>query len=328
MSLPSEPLVSVVTPVYNTEQYLAPCIESVLAQSYENWEYLIVNNCSTDRTLEVAEDYASKDNRIRIVNNDTFLTQVQNYNHALQQISPDSRYCKLVQADDWIFPRCLTEMVAVAEASPSVSIVTSYYLEETVIRNVGLPYPSTFVPGKDVCRLYLLGGLYLFGSPTQLLYRRDLIRSRKPFYDETTRDIEDAELCFDVLQHSDLGFVHQVLTFTRRENESLYDSIRAFNPTLLAQLLLLKKYGPIFLDEKEYAQRLEQVRRDYFLYLGGALIRRRGREFWDYHEYGMRTAAEEFNGATRVKYVTLVLLDLLLSPKNVFKKLRSQFQRR
>ncbi|MCB0227477.1 MAG: glycosyltransferase, partial [Anaerolineae bacterium] len=53
-----QPLVSVVTPVYNTDKYLADCIESVLAQSYDNWEYVIINNCSTDRSLEIAQRYA------------------------------------------------------------------------------------------------------------------------------------------------------------------------------------------------------------------------------------------------------------------------------
>jgi glycosyltransferase involved in cell wall biosynthesis len=51
----AQPLVSVVTPVYNGAEYLRQCIESVLAQSYENWDYLIVNNCSKDRTLEIAQ---------------------------------------------------------------------------------------------------------------------------------------------------------------------------------------------------------------------------------------------------------------------------------
>ena len=54
MSNRQEPLVSVVTPVYNGEASLAKCIDSVLAQTYRNFEYLIVNNCSTDRSLEIA----------------------------------------------------------------------------------------------------------------------------------------------------------------------------------------------------------------------------------------------------------------------------------
>jgi len=52
------PLVSVVTPAYNGENHLTECSERVWAQTYQNWEYIIVNNCSTDRSLEIARRYA------------------------------------------------------------------------------------------------------------------------------------------------------------------------------------------------------------------------------------------------------------------------------
>lgn len=57
------------TPVYNGDKHLAECIRSVLAQTYSNFDYWIVNNCSTDRTLEIAEEFADHDSRIRIHNN-------------------------------------------------------------------------------------------------------------------------------------------------------------------------------------------------------------------------------------------------------------------
>src|SRR5688500_12157737 len=98
-----QPFVSVVTPVYNGEKYLAECVESVLAQTYHNWEYCIVNNCSTDRTLDIAEAYAQKDKRVRVHNNSEFVGCDQNANIAFRQISPDSRYSKVVHADDWLF---------------------------------------------------------------------------------------------------------------------------------------------------------------------------------------------------------------------------------
>ena len=74
MNVQAAPLVSVVTPVYNGAAYLSECIESVLAQTYTNWEYIIVNNCSTDRTRDIASHYAQQDTRIRLHNNDDFLS--------------------------------------------------------------------------------------------------------------------------------------------------------------------------------------------------------------------------------------------------------------
>src|SRR6266849_6791651 len=122
MGVNDQPLVSVITPVYNGDQYLRECIESVLAQTYSNWVYTIVNNCSTDGTLAIAGEYAQRDKRIRIYSNDSLLDIIANHNRAFRLISADSKYCKVVSADDWLFPECLTKMVGVAEANPSVGL--------------------------------------------------------------------------------------------------------------------------------------------------------------------------------------------------------------
>src|SRR5689334_22568773 len=111
MNSATTPLVSIVTPMYNEAEHIAECIESVLAQTYQNWEYTIVDNCSTDRSPEIASRYAERDDRIRLLKNVEFLPAIPNHNAALRQISPASKYCKVVFADDWIFPNCLEQMV-------------------------------------------------------------------------------------------------------------------------------------------------------------------------------------------------------------------------
>ena len=104
---------------------------------------------------------------------------------AFRQISADSKYCKMVLADDWMFPECLERMVAVMEEHPSVGIVGAYGLQEQWVLWTGLPYPSNVVSGREICRQRLLGGPYVFGSPTSVLFRSDLVRSRDPFYNES-----------------------------------------------------------------------------------------------------------------------------------------------
>ena len=151
-----QPLVSMLTPVYNGESNLAECIESVLAQTYQNWEYCIVNNCSTDRTLEIAQSYAERDKRIRIHNNTEFVGCDQNGNIAFRQISLNSRYCKVVHADDWLFPECVMKMVELAEAHPTVAIVGAYGLLGAAVSWVGLPYTSTVIWADRTCSEPLL----------------------------------------------------------------------------------------------------------------------------------------------------------------------------
>jgi glycosyltransferase involved in cell wall biosynthesis len=210
MQTENEPLVSVITPVYNGERFLSECLESVRAQTYSNFEHIIVNNCSTDSTLEIAQDYASRDPRIRIHNNNAFVTALENHNIALKLISPESKYVKIVQADDLIFPECIARMVAVALEYPSVGLVSAYRLEGNEVTLDGLTYPSPFLTGAEISRQTLLTDLYVFGSPTSLLMRSDLVRSRPVFYDEASFALEaDRAVCYDILKTSDFGFVHR-----------------------------------------------------------------------------------------------------------------------
>jgi len=72
------PLVSVVTPVFNGGKYLRECIESVLAQTYDNWDYTIVDNCSTDHSLAIASEYATRYPQIKIRTNEKFVGAIEN----------------------------------------------------------------------------------------------------------------------------------------------------------------------------------------------------------------------------------------------------------
>src|SRR5208282_5233233 len=147
------PLVSIVTPFYNTADYLAECIESVLRQTYDNWEYVLLDNCSTDGSGRIAEEYAARDPRIRLFKNRDFLTQAQNYNAAVSKISETSKFCKMVQADDWIYPNCVEQMATVAASDPSVGLVSSYHLEGKSVHGSGLTYSAQVAPGREVGRL-------------------------------------------------------------------------------------------------------------------------------------------------------------------------------
>ena len=283
MTSPALPRVSVVTPAYNGEEYLRECVESVLAQTYPNWDYTIVNNCSTDRTLEIANEYAARDPRIRVVNNATFVRAVENHNIAVRQMAPESKYCKIVAADDWLFPECIERMVAVAEAHPGVAIVGAYGLRGgTRVAWDGLPYPSTVVSGRDVCRMNFLRGVYVFGAPTSLLFRADVVRSRNAFFNESNVHA-DKEVCFDILQHHDFGFVHQVLTYMRVQPNSLSADAVRHKRNLASGLNDLVTYGPVFLSAEEMEERLREQLRRYYADLGRLAFQRPGREFWAFH---------------------------------------------
>src|SRR5699024_2057999 len=137
------------------------------------------------------------DQRIRIHNNEEFLPQMENLNHAFRQISSESKYCKVVHADDMIFEDCLRKMVSLAEKYPSIGVVSSYRLDNKRVGLSGLPYTKEHIDGKEISRDFLLGNSYYFGAPSTLLLRSSLIRKRKKVYDESYFE-SDNSACLDM----------------------------------------------------------------------------------------------------------------------------------
>jgi glycosyltransferase involved in cell wall biosynthesis len=316
----SLPLVSVVTPVYNNAEYLAECIESVLAQTYVNWDYTIVDNCSTDGCAEIASRYAAKDPRIRVSENKQFLRAIPNHNRALRQISPASKYCKVVFGDDWIFPECLERMVAVAEKHPSVGIVGAYALHGTQVRWTGLPYPSTVVSGREICREHFLGDLFVFGTANSVLYRADLVRRHDPFYNEANIHADD-EVCFELLKGCDFGFVHQVLTFTRVRSGSLATISSDLQTSFPGMLHILLTHGPDYLTSEELHARLDRHLSEYYKFLGQSVVLGRDKKFWEYHKQQLTTLQGGYSRTRVAKGMLKVLCGAVLNPKNTLERL-------
>jgi len=324
VSTVSQPLVSIVTPVYNEAGFLAECVESVLAQTYQNWEYTIVDNCSTDDTLDVAQRYAQRDPRIRVHRNDQLLDVIRNHNAALRLISHESKYCKVVFGDDWIFPACLEQMVALAEAHPSVGIVGAYALEGNKVAWAGLEYPSPVVSGVEICRRHLLEGLYVFGSANAVLYRADLVRSRQPFYNEQNIHA-DTEVCFSLLKSCDFGFVHQILTGTRVRPVSVSAVTKSLQTDFGCLLQLLTVHAPEFLTRKEHEVRLARHLAEYYRFLGKSLLAARDNRFWAYHRRQFLNAGLGFSYARIAKGGLEVIAAAAINPgATLMKLLRSR----
>jgi glycosyltransferase involved in cell wall biosynthesis len=283
--MPEGPVVSILTPVYNGEPYLQECIESVLNQSYQNFEYIIVNNCSTDRTLEIAREFAKKDSRIRVHDNENFLDVIANHNLAFQLISTSAKYCKVVSADDYLLRECLLQMVEFAEANPSAAIIGSYQLCLDRVLWQGFEYPRAVFPGRDVCRQVFLGNVqgFGFGSPTSLLYRADVVNGSANFYPNSSPHA-DTSACFKHLRNSFFGFVYQVLSYNRAHTATQSAKSLEFNRYAPAYLNDLIVYGPYYLDENELQHCISMQLRSYYRFLAmHHFAGSRDKEFWDYH---------------------------------------------
>jgi glycosyltransferase involved in cell wall biosynthesis len=319
--------VTVVTPVFNGEAYLSECIDSVLAQTYEHWELSIVNNASTDGSLDVARTYAELDPRIRVHDNERFLPQLENFNAALTRVPPASKYCKMVLADDRIHATCLERMVGVAESSSSVAIVGSYLTTERKVLGGGLPTDRSTYSGRDVCRYQLLTGNIFFGSPTAQLWRTEVVSRRDPFFRIGAMHA-DTEACYEILAEWDYGFVHEVLSFWRTENDSILNRVTGYNFYLVLQKIMLARYGPDFLTAKELAVKRHALSRRYERFLARSLLEREGEAFWAYHRRAVAEMGESLSRGRLARMASWAVLDLLLNPMRTWDRIRGRSARR
>lgn len=307
----AEPLISVVTPFFNTARFLPECIESVLNQRYRNFEYLLVDNQSTDGGGEIALDYAKRDARIRVVRTPQLLTQANNYNFSLKQISQDSRYCKIVQADDWIFDRCLADMADILDKHSSVGVVASYRLAGKQVLGTGV-YPTTVVmSGRDACRLHLLEGICMFGSPTTVMYRSELVRARPEFFVPAYLH-DDTERVFELLAQTDFALVHQVLSYSRVSADSISGAASRFTPDALDLYIVATRHGQNFLDAREYDITVKRARAWVYGAMARALLWgvRGGsrRHYLEYQRRGLATLGQQIEPGLVARHLGGALL--------------------
>lgn len=113
--------VSILVAVYNTEKYLRECLDSLLNQTYSNLQVICIDDASTDGSLEILKEYAERDDRILVLQNEMNLGQSKSRNHGLKYA--DGQYCGMVDSDDWLALDAIERIVDVFENYPQVDTV-------------------------------------------------------------------------------------------------------------------------------------------------------------------------------------------------------------
>jgi len=162
----NSPLVSVLMTAYNREKYIAEAIESVLASTYQNWELIIVDDRSKDRTVEIAKSYEAKDERIKVYINEKNLGDYPNRNHAASYAK--GKYLKYVDADDLIYPYGLEQLVFYMEQFPDAA----YGLCSLPQDDVQI-YPFMLSPKQAYYRHYFTNKWIFHKAPLSSIIKKD-----------------------------------------------------------------------------------------------------------------------------------------------------------
>lgn len=204
-----EPLVSVLMTAYNREKFIAEAIESVLASTYTDFELIIVDDCSKDKTVEIAKSYELRDKRIRVYINVKNLGDYPNRNRAASYAR--GKYLKYLDSDDILYGYGLEAFVKHIEMMPEAALgICSRIIQEDT------PFPI-LVSKEDAIRRHFFKDGFLDCGPSAVIIRRDVFEKLGGFSGK--RMIGDSELWFKITSQFPVVIVPPSLIFWRRHNE-------------------------------------------------------------------------------------------------------------
>ena len=208
--------ISVLMGVYNEEKYVGQAITSILNQTFDNFEFIIVNDGSTDNTLKILNDYAQKDNRIRIINqtNNTGLTKA--LNNGLQYC--DGKYIARMDGNDMAHATRFEKQIHFLEKNKDYAVVGTwreeFWPDTGKKRRVTLPTKN-----KDLQRTLVKGSC--IGHSTTMI-RGSILRDYK--YNEYFKNSQDNELWARIGKKYKFANLPEVLTQISRIKGSITDS--------------------------------------------------------------------------------------------------------
>lgn len=216
------PLVSILVTVYNREAYLGPVLDSILASTLTDFEIIICDDASTDRSPEIAENYLRTDSRIKLVKNPSNLGDYPNRNRAASEAR--GIYLKYVDADDLLYRHSLELMVEAMEAAPEAGLGLSWNV-------IDPPRPYPFVSSPEaVYRGHFLGKSVLGVGPSAAIIRRSAFEAVGGF--SGRQFIGDAELWLRLAEKWSVVSLPPSLIWWRR-HEGQQMSIEQSHPEVL-----------------------------------------------------------------------------------------------
>lgn len=219
------PVISIGIPFFNAEKYLAFAIQSVITQSYENWELILVDDGSSDNSLKIAQDFAHRDARIRVICDG----ENRQLPYRLNQLIKESKgkFIARMDADDIMHPERLKKQLTILQENSDIDVLGSnaYIIDENNLifarrykKNNGLETVESFIHPS------------IMGKKSWFLANP---------YDEKAIRIEDAELWYRAKQKSNFMVMYEPLFFYRETGGNYYSKY-------------LKVIKPLFYINKKY----------------------------------------------------------------------------
>jgi glycosyltransferase involved in cell wall biosynthesis len=225
------PSVSICVPTYNGEKYIQECLDSILTQTFTDFEVLIVDDQSSDNTLNIAREYSEKDQRIKVIQNEKNLGLVGNWNRCVELANGE--WIKFVFQDDLIAPECLERMLTEGIVHNSAivccqrdflfetgtnDVTQKYYLDHLGMKHIFAE--ATKISAEAFCKAVLNHpGVNFIGEPTTVLLHRTTF-SRFGIFNPNLIQICDTEFWTRVASHEGIIYIPEILASFRVHEKS------------------------------------------------------------------------------------------------------------
>lgn len=169
-------VISIIIPVYCAEKFLYKCINSILNQSYKQWELILINDGSTDNSAKICDSFAERDNRIKVVHqNNSGVSKARNVGIEMAT----GKYITFIDSDDWVDENYLKSLIQYMKEDTSIVIGGYKWISYKEISRKGVIHPIVLTLNQFREKFDLFYSLDILNPPFGKLYRNDIIRNQR-----------------------------------------------------------------------------------------------------------------------------------------------------
>lgn len=257
----SQPLVSVIVPVYNVAQYLPQCLASLREQTYQSLEVLLVNDGSTDGSKEICRSYAELDERFHLIDKPNSGVS-DSRNRALDRAK--GKYLQFVDADDFLAPDATEKLVHAAQSSGADLVISHFYrlMEDRAAPKGHIKGERLLTRAEFAEEMVKAPANFYYGVLWNKLYRRSVVEAHHLRFDREVSWCEDFLFNLEYIQYARLVCaIPQPLYYYRKRDTSLVNSSLSLRRVVEMKKQTFTRYKQLYQDLDLYDEQKAEVYR-------------------------------------------------------------------
>lgn len=258
------PMVSIIVPIYNAEQYLRRCVDSILNQEYTDFELLLVNDGSTDASGDICEEYGDQDPRVIVIQKEN--TGVSDSrNRALDRAR--GKYLQFLDSDDWITPDATRLFVRAAEEYGCDMVISDFYrvVGERLSPKGDIEEEGVLTREEFAAHMMENPADFYYGVLWNKLYRRDIVEEHNLRMDTDINWCEDFMFNLEYIRYAKVFYaLHAPIYYYVKRKGSLASQGINISKTVKMKLNVFEYYNNFYkhvLEEEDYEKNRLQVYR-------------------------------------------------------------------